>query len=67
MDAPAAVTKTISTKLRTENPSASSAVVAIRVYDVPKKGVAFDPRETRKRIRIENELTANFVQLTLWA
>jgi len=62
-----AVTKTIRTKFPTENPSASSAVVAIRVYDAPKNGVAFDPRDTRKRMRIENRLTANFAQQALLA
>ena len=61
------MTKTISTKFPIENPSASSAVVAIKVYDAPKKGVAFDPRDTRKRIRIENKPTANFVLLGLSA
>ena len=61
------MTKTISTKLPTENPSASSAVVAIRVYDAPKKGVALDPRDTRKRNRIEKRPTANFEQLELSA
>ena len=42
--APRAVTKTTSVKLSRLTPVAESSAVAIRVYDAPKKAVAFDTK-----------------------
>jgi hypothetical protein len=49
MAAPVAVTTTIRLNPSKVNPKERSSAVAMRVYEAPKNGVAFETKETRNK------------------